>query len=213
MPEIDISKLAALDERDAPPPASHGPLPSSFGPPASPFAPPASPPSSGPPPSGSVAAPRFAPADEDDADAPLGVERSTRAIRIANAAERKAADAAARRTAPRASARVAPAPSADASPPRSSAGILFAILAILAVATAVFFFVTHKKPPPAPHAGISIRITAPEPTAVTIDGHAAGKTPITLQRARSTRPILIAGPRASTQVIPDHDQVIDISAP
>ena len=61
--------------------------------------------------------------------------------------------------------------------------------------------------------GVSIRIVAHDPTEVTIDGHPAGKTPLTLERPRTTRPIVIAGPRGATQVVPDHDQTVDLSPP
>jgi hypothetical protein len=65
--------------------------------------------------------------------------------------------------------------------------------------------------------GISIRIVARQPTAVLIDGRAVGKTPLTLRRPRATRPMIIvtAGTAAGAvqQIIPDHDQVVDLSPP
>ena len=214
MPEIDISNLAALDERDTPAPRVA----------AAAFAPAFEPP---PPP---PLAPRFAPPTEDD-DVSLGVERSTRAIRIANHLEREAAarqlgvapagppiarpGPLASRASGSAVARASGASTSGASisPARRSAGLLIAILAIVAVAATVFVLVRHQPAPAAPHAGISIRITAAAPTAFTIDGHPAGNTPVTLQRSRGTQPIVIATPTITKQVIPDHDQVVDLSSP
>jgi hypothetical protein len=233
MPEIDISKLATLDERDAPAanrpeprtadeliapaiaPAPRSPDITATPPDASDprFSPP-------PPPALEPRPPRSAPSTGNAfappaelGDAPLGVERSTRAIRIANQFEREIA-AAARAPSPRL-ARPSPAPSASGvtAPPRSHAGLLVGILAILAVAAGIFFVVRRTPPPATPHAGISIRIIARSPTAITIDGHAAGKTPLTLQRARGTQPLTIAAPSFVKQIIPDHDQVIDVSLP
>lgn len=188
MPEIDISKLATLDERDS---AISAAADARFAP------------------NEPRAAGRFAPPAEL-ADEPLGVERSTRAIRIANQRELDAATVAAR---PPRLARPSPAPSGAAIAPRSYTGVLVGVLAILAVAAGLYVFARRAPSPPPAHAGVSIRIVAPAPTAITIDGHAAGKTPITLQRPRGARPITIAAPGFVREVTPDHDAVIDVGKP
>lgn len=203
MPEIDISKLATLDERDASLPAAP-PVDARFPPAVAPQVAPSAPRAA---PSSPRAA--FAPPSEL-ADAPLGVERSTRAIRIANQRERDAADAALLAPAPRL-ARPSPAPPSGAAP-RSHAGVLFGVLAILAVAAGLFVFLRPPRPPPA-HPGVTIRIVAPTPTAITIDGHAAGKTPLTLQRPRGATPITITAPGLVRQLVPDRDAVLDLAHP
>jgi hypothetical protein len=48
---------------------------------------------------------------------------------------------------------------------------------------------------------------------VTIDGAAAGKTPISLQRSIGTRPLVIRAGPTTFQVVPDRDQTVDITAP
>lgn len=92
--------------------------------------------------------------------------------------------------------------------------ITVALMAVAAVA--IVMIVTHPRVP-APWlgggSGVAIRIIAREPTEVSIDGHAAGKTPLTLQRPKGTQPIVIAAPGATKQIIPDHDQVVDLSPP
>ncbi len=194
MPEIDISKLALLDERDGPAPAPREAAASVvtsdvFAPPDA-FAPVVGP-----------AGARPAPDPAPDNDAALGVERSTRAIRIESQWQRdkRAKQAAASAPPPR--------------PPRRIAGVLAAILAIVAVAAAVVVLLRYQRVPAPRHpgGGVSIRITARPPVEVTVDGQRAGKTPLTLQRSRSSRPILITGPHGTRQVIPDRDQVVDLS--
>jgi len=46
---------------------------------------------------------------------------------------------------------------------------------------------------------------------VTIDGHFAGRTPLRVRRPRSAQPLVITTPGTTKQIIPDHDQVIDLS--
>ncbi|MBC7978642.1 MAG: hypothetical protein H7138_26960, partial [Myxococcales bacterium] len=128
-------------------------------------------------------------------------ERSTRAIRLESQWQRDklAKQAAASLPPPR--------------PPRRIAGVLAAILAIVAVAAAVIVVLRYQRVPAPRHpgGGISIRITSFPPVEVTIDGQRAGRTPVTLQRSRSGRPILITGPHGTRQVVPDRDQVVDLS--
>jgi hypothetical protein len=142
--------------------------------------------------------PAFGPAG----DPALGVERSTRAIRILNQRDRAAA---------------APAPRPATAPPaprRPIGGVVLAIALVAAAAAGVVMIVRHPRAQPTEHGGgVSIQIRARAATEVTIDGHPAGKTPLTLQRARGTRPIIIAAPGATRQIIPDRDQVVDLSAP
>jgi len=193
MPVIDISKLALLDDRGAQPNA-----------PPAPPAPPALRPDRFAPPGDSAFAP---PGDADDS--PLGVERSTRAIRLESQWQRE-------RDAKQAVAALPPPPP----PRRPIGGIVVAVALIAAVAAAVVVIVRHPRaaaPEPlgGSGTGISIRIVAHEPTEVVIDGRAVGKTPLTLRRQRSTQPMIIAtaGTAAGTaqQIVPDHDQIVDLS--
>jgi len=181
LPAIDITQLALLDELGTPPAGSRARSEL----PAPPLAPP--PAAFGPPP--------------ELHDAPIGVERSTRAIRIEDQWQRE-------RSARHAAAALPPPP-----PRPPIGGILAAVLLIAAVAIGVVAIVRlapHAAPPRADH-GVSIRIIARDPTEVAIDGHVAGKTPVTLQRPRGTQPLVITTARNVRQIIPDHDQVIDVS--
>jgi hypothetical protein len=195
MPEIDISKLARLDERDAlPERPSVQPLDATFARPDAAFAP-----SAAAPPAAAFAPPGEPLACAGDDDAVLGVERSTRAIRIANEWKREA---------PRVAVTAPP-------PPRPRArigGVVLAALIIAAVGGGVFGIVRYQRAPaPQRAGGVSIQIIAHPQTEVTIDGQRAGKTPLTLQRPPSRRPIQIATPRVVRQIIPDRDQVVDVS--
>jgi len=193
MPVIDISKLALLDDRGPQPNAPAAVARGSFEHPgAAAFAPPGQDRQAG-----------------DAADVPLGVERSTRAIRIENQWQRD-------REAKQAVAALPPPP-----PPRKPiGGIVVAVALVAAVAAAIIGIVKYPRTPaPVPiggsGTGISIRIVAHDPTDVLIDGRAAGKTPLTLRRPRATQPMIIttAGTAAGAaqQIIPDHDQVVDLS--
>jgi hypothetical protein len=202
MPAIDISKLARLDELGGPPPLDDAMLPASFAPAA--FAPP---PVVGP------AAPRlpaFAPPHEAEEEA-LGVERSTRAIRIERQWQHD-------KVAKQVAAATPPPP-----PPRRIAGVVAAVAAIAVVIAAVVVILRYQHLPPPERPGVihgtsrgsavSIRITASAPIDVTVDGHPAGKTPVTLQRPPSTQPIQITSEHATKQIVPDHDQIVDLSPP
>ncbi len=225
IPEIDISKLARLDERDTPTTASGegasiaGDAPGAFAPPEA-FAPPDAfvpdafaPPVVGPTHAtaarGASTPGRAAQEDDDEA---LGVERSTRAIRIDNQWQRE-------KLAKQAAAAVPP-----PKPRRRIGGVLAAVAAIVAVIAAVVVIVGYQRVPPPRHPGssvpirsvptrsVSIRITADAPTEVKIDGQRAGKTPLTLQRPSSTRPIQITAPGVTRRIVPDRDQVVDLSS-
>jgi hypothetical protein len=190
LPAIDISKLSTLDERHLPPRASAAPAADAFAPPGV---------------HGGRAPPSaFAP-PPDGSDQPLGVERSTRAIRIENQWERE-------RAVKQAEAALPPPP-----PPRKPIGGILAAVALIAVVTAGVVAIVRQpvapKPRHVPGEGVSIRIVAHDPTDVTIDGAPAGKTPLTLRRPEGAQPLLIASPHKTKQVIPDHDQVVDLSAP
>lgn len=201
MPEIDISKLAVLDELGRPPPVEDRSLPASFAPAA------VAPPVVGP------AAPAFAPPHEAGAseDQALGVERSTRAIRIDNQWQRE-------KIAKQVAAATPPPP-----PPRRIAGVLVAVAAIVAVIAAGVVVMRYQRLPPPERPGIihgtgagsaiSIQITAPEPIDVTVDGLRVGKTPVTLHRTPSTQPIQITSEHATRQIVPDHDQRVDLASP
>lgn len=144
-------------------------------------------------------------------DIELGVERSTRAIKLdarlrAQASEPPIAVARTPTRRPHA----APEPPA---PRRSIAGVVIAILLIAAVAVVVAALVVRGNAAGARRSGVSIRIIANQPVAVTIDGQPAGKTPLTLQRPSSTQPIAIAGPGGVQDIVPDRDQTVDVSPP
>ncbi|MBA3455761.1 MAG: serine/threonine protein kinase [Deltaproteobacteria bacterium] len=59
--------------------------------------------------------------------------------------------------------------------------------------------------------GITIRIVGAPGTAITIDGRAAGRTPLSLERSAGKRTMTIQAPGFVTRVIPDHDQTIDVT--
>jgi len=202
MPEIDISKLALLDELGGPPRVEDDSLPASFAPAA--FAPP---PVVGP---AARPTPAFAPPHEAD-DQAIGVERSTRAIRIDNQWQRE-------KTAKQVAAATPPPP-----PPRRIGGVLVALAAIAAVIAGVVVVMRYQRLPPPERPGIihgtsagsaiSIKITAPAPVEVTVDGLRVGKTPVTLHRPRSTQPIQITSAHATRQIVPDRDQLVDLAPP
>lgn len=62
-----------------------------------------------------------------------------------------------------------------------------------------------------PDRGIAIRIVGSPGTPVTIDGAAAGKSPVSLKRRASTREMVIGASGKQWKIVPDHDQTIDIS--
>ena len=149
MPQIDISQLASLDDHGVdvagrPPPgrslAQPAPSPQAFAPPQPALAPP--PRAFAPAPD--AFAPRadaFAPppdafgAGGDDADQPLGVERSTRAIRIENQWELQ-------RAAKQAEAALPP-----PAPRRPITGLMIAIGLIAAVAIGLIVIAMQPKAP------------------------------------------------------------------
>lgn len=78
----------------------------------------------------------------------------------------------------------------------------------------------RKTPPPAtdqplvntlPDRGVAIRIIGAHGTPITIDGAAAGKSPVSLKRRSSTREMVIGANGKQWKIVPDHDQTIDIS--
>jgi len=195
MPEIDISKLARLDELEGR--ATEPPPPS----PAAAFASRAAP-------AVDVDPSAFVPPAEEGEDL-VGVERSTRAIRIENqwAREKAVKQAVAALPPPKPRLRIA--------------GVLAAVLAICAVVAAVVVILGYRRMPPPERPGIihgtgqgsaiSIRITAPAPVDVTVDGQRAGKTPLTLHRTRSTQAIEIVSPHGAKRIVPDRDQVVELA--
>jgi hypothetical protein len=156
MPQIDISQLASLDDHGVdvagrPPPgrslAQPAPSPQAFAPPQPALAPP--PRAFAPAPDAFAPAPdafappadAFAPppdafgAGGDDADQPLGVERSTRAIRIENQWELQ-------RAAKQAEAALPP-----PAPRRPITGLMIAIGLIAAVAIGLIVIAMQPKAP------------------------------------------------------------------
>lgn len=215
IPAIDISKLARLDELAGAPAtdrarAAAGGL-GPFAPPPDAFAPPREAHAVRTPGPPAGAARVFEPPAEDpeSADQVLEVERSTRAIRL----EQRYRDAQA--ASPPAASPPSPAasPTPLAAPPqRPIRGVVLAVLLIAAVAIGVAALAAHRgNSQPLRGGGVSIRIIARQPTDVFLDGQRAGKTPLTLQRPKATEPILITTAEATRQIIPDRDQVIDVS--
>ena len=103
-------------------------------------------------------------------------------------------------------------------PVRRGSSPLLGVLAIALVAGGVGAYYKLRDQPAASHPakdlskGVEIVITSSEPVVVEIDGHKAGKTPLRLTRARGDRPILITAPGGTpVQVVPDHDQTIDLT--
>jgi serine/threonine-protein kinase len=97
----------------------------------------------------------------------------------------------------------------------AAAGVVVAVLLIGLAATGVYVL-SRSKPesPRLPGGGISIRIKAAGYREVSIDGRRVGTTPLTLQLPKATQPILVTSPGLEPhQVVPDHDQVIDLSVP
>ena len=125
MPTIDISMIARLDELGVP----HAPDRAAFGPPGHASTPPDA--TAAPVPRGPPAAAFRPPAETD---APLGVERSTRAIRIENQWQREL-------TGP--SPAFAGSAQAATAARRSGAGLLVAVVLIAAAAIAVVMLVVR----------------------------------------------------------------------
>jgi serine/threonine-protein kinase len=94
-------------------------------------------------------------------------------------------------------------------------GVGVALLVMAAVVVGVVLVIKYRAPakPRIPGGGVAIQIVAPHRVEVAIDGHTEGKTPLTLELAKSTTPIVITAPGIAKQVIPDRDQTVDLSLP
>jgi len=64
---------------------------------------------------------------------------------------------------------------------------------------------------PATEGMVGIEIRAKAPAMITIDGHKAGKAPLTLHVRKGTTPVEISNGRQTKSVVPDHDQLIDFT--
>ncbi len=59
--------------------------------------------------------------------------------------------------------------------------------------------------------GVSIRFVGPAGTPITIDGVSVGKVPLSLKRKPSKRLLLIEAPGIVKQIVPDHNQTVDLT--
>lgn len=64
---------------------------------------------------------------------------------------------------------------------------------------------------PATEGTVGIEIRARPPAEIKIDGHKAGKTPLTLHVQKGTTPVQIDNGKQIKSVIPDRDQVVDFT--
>ncbi len=105
--------------------------------------------------------------------------------------------------------------------PKKSSGALTGVVILLLVAgggVGVWWWQTHKaKPPPVAEVlppaknTVAIHIIASPPIEVTLDGKRAGKTPFTIDHARTTQPIVIGNGTRFVEVVPDRDREVDVS--
>ena len=98
----------------------------------------------------------------------------------------------------------------------SAAGVIVALLLVALVGVGVFVLYNYRRTPAArlPGGGVSIHITADGKHDVSIDGSHVGTTPLSLQRAKGTRPLLIEGTGlVSQQIVPDRDQTVHLAKP
>jgi hypothetical protein len=95
---------------------------------------------------------------------------------------------------------------------RGTSGLVPALVAVALAIGGVFTFL-HFRGKPAAHggAGIEITITGKGGVDVEIDGHRAGKTPLTLKMAKGNQLMVISGGGVMRQITTDHDQVVDLT--
>lgn len=103
-------------------------------------------------------------------------------------------------------------------PARRSMRWLWIVIGVIVagvVAAGVVVQLHAKKPQarslPDTEGTVGIEIRANPPAAIRIDGHKAGKTPLTLHVRKSTTPVQISNGRQTKSVIPDHDQLVDFT--
>lgn len=80
-------------------------------------------------------------------------------------------------------------------------------LVLLAGAAASIYYVVTRP------TNVTIEIVGRPGTPITIDGADMGKTPVSLQRTKSTSEIEISAPGFVRRIVPDHDLTIDIAQP
>ena len=103
---------------------------------------------------------------------------------------------------------------------RNAALALVGVVIVGVGASAAWTLTRHPPPPAAPTEleglpnTVGIHIVAPSPVQVRVDGTRAGKTPMTLNHKRTTRPLVISadgsGAPVMRQIVPDHDQTVDL---
>lgn len=97
--------------------------------------------------------------------------------------------------------------------PRGKGGMLVVAIALV-VMVGVFVVMLLQRQPSAQGAevpdGIELTITAPKPTAFTIDGVKSGKTPMSIKLKGSNRVLKIEGNGVIKEVRADRDQVVNL---
>jgi serine/threonine-protein kinase len=104
---------------------------------------------------------------------------------------------------------------ADARPPArkgSKLWLIVALVVVAAVAGGAVYFYRYQRPDRTREIdgpGVTIEIRAMPPVRITIDGKAAGTTPLTIHRRKDAKPFLIEGDGVEPlQVVPDRDQTV-----
>ena len=102
--------------------------------------------------------------------------------------------------------------------PLKIVGVIAALIAVAIVTTGVIMIVNHDpelpaKLPVVTEGTVTLEVRSNPPVRIRIDGHYAGKTPLTLHVPRSLKPVLfetvVRGRPVTRQVIPDRDQMVD----
>lgn len=102
-------------------------------------------------------------------------------------------------------------------PKRSNTWLWIAIGVIVAgIVAAGVVIQLHAKKPASPvtrdtGGTVGIEIRANPAAMIRIDGHKAGKTPLTVHVQKSTTPVQIDNGHQIKTVVPDHDQLVDFT--
>lgn len=103
-----------------------------------------------------------------------------------------------------------PPPPAPRKPRQLGPWIALLLIAMAAGGIVLFLRMKPRSTDHPARAGIAIRITSRHVVDVEIDGRKAGKTPMTLNLAKSTKLIIISGGGTLRQIAPDHDQTVEL---
>lgn len=94
-------------------------------------------------------------------------------------------------------------------PPRRIAGVVVALLLIAGVTAGVV--VIMQRAPAMQSATITVKVTGRRGTEVLVDGRLTGSLPLSLELPRSTRTVLVTAGGVTRQIVPDHDQTVDLA--